>query len=203
MTSRDKVLLYFVVAAIFLLVGLTTRLPHMLKDPNDVTQQGVDLGGTFELIDTKGNLVTDEDLLGAYTLVYFGYTYCPDVCPTSLQTASLALDMIPTRKANKVVSVLITVDPERDTPEVLAEYVKHFHHSLVGLSGSPEQIKKAAQAYRVYYQKVVEDGKPAEDYLMDHSAFLYLMGPDGNNITFFNHGISPEELAKGLDEHIS
>lgn len=198
MSSRDKILLYFVIAAVFLLVGLTTRLPQILEEPTGTAQGSIQVGGPFELVDTKGNTVTHEDIMGAYSLIYFGYTYCPDVCPTSLQTVTMAMQMIPARKSNKIVPILITIDPERDTPEVLAQYVTHFHPSTVGLSGSPEQIKQAAKSYRVYYQKVVENGKPAEDYLMDHSGFMYLMGPEGNNLDFYPHGITPEELAERL-----
>ena len=103
---------------------------------------------------------------------------------------------------NKVVSLFITIDPERDTPKVMGEYTKHFHESLIGLSGSTEQVAKAAKAYRVYYKKVAEDGKAADDYLMDHSAFQYLVGPDGKYLTHFPHGISPEDMAKKLEAYI-
>jgi len=190
------------VAAIFLVVGITTRLPQLLEDPVPQDTGSVAIGGEFELIDAKGNTVTDKDMHGSYTLVNFGYTFCPDVCPTGLQTASMALDLLPMRKSNKVVSLFITIDPERDTPEVMGEYVKHFHKSLVGLSGSQEQVDKAAKAYRVYYKKVVEEGKPDDEYLMDHSAFQYLMGPDGKYVTHFPHGIAPEAMAQKMKDYI-
>lgn len=202
MHSRARILLYFMVAAIFLIVGITVRLPQLLEGPAPQGDGQVAIGGPFDLIDHKGNTVTDKDLLGSYTLVYFGYTFCPDVCPTSLQTASTALEMLPMRKSNKVVSLFITIDPERDTPEVMGEYVKHFHKSLIGLTGTLEQIKQAAKAYKIYYKKVVEDGKQEDEYLMDHSAFQYLMGPDGKYLTHFSHGITPEEMAKKLSEYI-
>jgi len=202
MNSRARILLYFCVAAVFLIVGITVRLPQLLEDPVQQTTGQPAIGGEFELVDHKGNTVTDKDLLGSYTLVYFGYTFCPDVCPTGLQTAATALEMIPMRKSNKVISLFITVDPERDTPEVMAEYVKHFHKSLIGLTGTPEQIKQAAKAYKIYYAKVVEDGKEKDDYLMDHSAFQYLIGPDGKFVTHFRHGITPEEMAEKLKAKI-
>lgn len=202
MHSRARILLYFMVAAIFLIVGITVRLPQLLEGSAPQGDGQVAIGGPFELVDHKGNTVTDKDFLGSYTLVYFGYTFCPDVCPTSLQTAATALEMLPMRKSNKVVSLFITIDPERDTPEVMGEYIKHFHKSLIGLTGTQEQIKQAAKAYKIYYKKVVEEGKQEDEYLMDHSAFQYLMGPDGKYLTHFNHGITPEEMAKKLSEYI-
>ncbi|MDV7338424.1 SCO family protein [Terasakiella sp. A23] len=202
MNSRARILLYFAVAAVFLIVGITVRLPHLLEDPVVTNTGEVAIGGAFELVDHKGNTVTDEDLHGSYTLVNFGYTFCPDVCPTGLQTAASALELLPMRKSNKVISLFITVDPERDTPEVMAEYIKHFHKSLIGLTGSLDQIKQAAKAYKVYYKKIVEDGSPADEYLMDHSAFQYLMGPDGKFVTHFRHGISPEDMAQKLKDKI-
>ena len=202
MNSRSRILLYFAVAAVFLIIGITVRLPQLLEEPVTDQTGGLSLGGPFTLIDPKGNEVTDEDLLGSYTLIYFGYTFCPDVCPTGLQTAATALELLPLRKSNKVVSLFITVDPERDTPDVMGEYVQHFHKSLVGLTGSPEQIQRVAKAYRVYYKKVVEKGKDEEDYLVDHSAFQYLMGQDGKYLTHFRHGITPEEMAEKMKAFI-
>jgi len=202
MSSRTRILLYFMVAAVFLVVGITMRLPQLLDDSGSQSTGEVTIGGPFELIDPKGNTVTDQDLLGTYTLVNFGYTFCPDVCPTGLQTAAMALDLLPEEKMNKVVSIFITIDPQRDTPDIMGEYTKHFHKSLIGLSGSTEQVATAAKAYRVYYKKVVENDKAPDDYLMDHSAFQYLMGPDGKYLTHFPHGISPEDMAKKLEAYI-
>ncbi len=202
MGSRTRILLYFGVAAVFLVVGIATRLPTMLEEPVVKQVGDVAIGGEFELVDPKGNIVTEKNLLGTYTLINFGYTFCPDVCPTGLQTAAMALDLIPARKSNKVVSLFITVDPVRDTPEVMGEYTKHFHKSLVGLSGTEEQVKKAAKAYRVYFKKVVEEGRPEDEYLMDHSAFQYLMGPDGKYVTHFPHGITPEQMAEKMKAYI-
>ncbi|SCA58208.1 Classical-complement-pathway C3/C5 convertase [Candidatus Terasakiella magnetica] len=202
MGSRSRILLYFMIAAVFLVVGITIRLPQLLEEPVSKSTGEVAIGGDFTLVDPKGNTVTNKDLLGSYTLMYFGYTFCPDVCPTGLQTAASALDLLPMRKSNKVVSLFITVDPERDTPEVMGEYVKHFHKSLVGLTGTVEQVTQTAKAYKIYFKKVVEEGKPADEYLMDHSAFQYLMGPDGKYVTHFPHGISPEDMAEKLKAYI-
>jgi len=202
MSSRSRILLYFMVAAIFLIVGIMTRLPQILEGPATKTVGQVAVGGKFELVDAKGTVYTQENLIGKYTLINFGYTFCPDVCPTGLQTAAMALDLLPMRKSAKVQSYFITIDPERDTPEVMADYVQHFHKSLVGLSGSLEQVKKAAKAYKVYYKKVAEEGKPEDEYLMDHSAFQFLMGPEGQYLAHFPHGITPEDFAQKLKDKI-
>jgi len=132
-------------------------------------------------------------------LIYFGFTFCPDVCPTELQVMAAALEKLGA-KAEKVQPIFVTIDPERDTPEVMARYVKQFDPRLVGLSGSPEQIAAIAKEYRVFYEKVKEDGAEGEaagddDYTMDHSSVAYLMGPDGTFLTFFPPGVSPDQMA--------
>ena len=133
-------------------------------------------------------------------LIYFGYTYCPDVCPTELQTMSSALDELGDRAAS-LVPVFITVDPERDTPSALADYVKLFDDRLVGLTGSPAEIAAVARLFRVYYGKVPQKG--GDGYLMDHSSFLYLVGPDGEFRGLWRQGMKPEELAAALKTTIS
>jgi len=199
MGSNARILLYFGVAAILLIVGITMRLPQILEGPAPQAASGINIGGPFTLRDHKGNEVTDRDILGTYSLIYFGYTYCPDICPTGLQTATLALESLPMRKSNKVVPLFITVDPTRDTPEVMANYVSHFHPNMVGLTGTEDQIASAATAYKVYYKKVeYDDAATNEDYLMDHSAFHYLMGPDGKYLTHFSHDVTSDEMAERL-----
>ena len=162
------------------------------------------IGGSFELVDQNGEPFTDQDLEGHYSLVFFGYTYCPDFCPQTLLTVTEALDQLAEEepeKADAVVPVFITVDPERDTVEAMNAYAQHFHESLVALTGSEEQIAETARAYRVFYRKVEEDSY--NDYLMDHSTFVFLMGPDGKYVTHFTHGTAPEEIAAALDERVA
>lgn len=159
----------------------------------------VSIGGPFELVDQHGQEVTQADFRGRYMLVYFGYTYCPDVCPTELQTMSQALDKLGD-EAEQVTPVFITVDPERDTVEQLAAYAEHFHPRLVALTGSPEQIAAAAKAYRVYYRKAEDDS--ASDYLMDHSNIVYLMDPEGRFVTHFGGGTGPERMAEQIGEYL-
>jgi cytochrome oxidase Cu insertion factor (SCO1/SenC/PrrC family) len=132
----------------------------------------------FSLVDHTGNPVADEDFAGKWQLVFFGFTACPDVCPTTLIEVSAVLEELGD-DAEQITPLFISVDPERDTPEVMAEYVANFDPRIVGLTGSPEQIKQAAQAFRAYYVKVEQKNQP-DGYTMDHSAFLYLMGPEAS-----------------------
>ena len=157
------------------------------------------IGGPFTLTDQTGTRRSDADLKGHYALVYFGYTYCPDICPTSLSNMTQALDLLAEqspRKAAAVLPVFVTIDPERDTVEALASYAEHFHPRLMALTGTTEEVAAAAKAYRIYYQKVEEPD--ASDYLMDHSSVIYLMGPDGGYLTHFTHASTVEEIAEGL-----
>jgi protein SCO1/2 len=156
-------------------------------------------GATFELVDQQGILRESTEFRGRWTLVTFGYTYCPDICPTTLSTVSLALDILARRQiqtAKDVVPVFVTIDPERDTVQALADYSSHFHPNLVMLTGSPAQVAKAAELFDVRYRKV--EGSGSQDYLMDHTAYFYLVGPDGDQVARFQHTITPEKLAGAL-----
>jgi protein SCO1/2 len=155
------------------------------------------IGGPFSLVDHDGKPVTDADFRGRHMLVYFGFTYCPDVCPTSLNRNLQALDLLDEAQARKVQPILISVDPERDTPAHLKEYVGQFSPDLRGLTGTPEQVAAAAKAYAVYYAKVPGDDDPAS-YLVDHTSITYLMGPDGVFVQHFRHDLPPEEMAEQL-----
>ena len=159
------------------------------------------VGGPFTLTDQHGAVVTERDFAGRYMLIYFGYTYCPDFCPMSLSNMTQALDLLPPEQAEQVVPIFITVDPERDTVAQLAEYAPLFHPRLVALTGSPEAVKQAAQAYRVYFAKAGDTDSDA--YLMDHSTFIYLMGPDGRYVRHFAHNATPEEMADAIEAAIA
>ncbi len=166
------------------------------------TKSAVPIGGPFAMTDHRGRPVTDADFRGKYLLIYFGYTYCPDVCPTELGVMARALDLLGPA-ADKVQPLFVTVDPERDTAAHLSDYVGLFHPRLVGLTGTAEQVRGIARAYRVYYAKAPQkDGKP-EDYLMDHSSFLYLMGPDGGFIGVYPAGTASERIAQDLGPRIA
>ena len=159
------------------------------------------VGGRFMLMDHNGRLVTPEDMLGKYQLIYFGYTYCPDVCPTSLQVMAAALKKLgPLRK--RIQPYFITVDPERDTREVLAGYVTYFDQEMIGLTGSRAMIDRLLKEFHVTAEKVPDEGGDPDKYLIDHTASLYLMAPDGRFITKFAHGITPQQLADKLREYV-
>jgi protein SCO1/2 len=154
------------------------------------------------LRDHHGKLITDQDLLGKFHLIYFGYTFCPDVCPTSLITLSSALNQIG-ELAEQVRPYFITVDPTRDTPEILNTYVTYFHPTLVGLTGTQAMVDRVAALYRIQYEKVEDPSRAADEYIIDHSSGLFLMAPDGKFITKFAHGIAPTEVATRLKAVLS
>jgi len=156
------------------------------------------IGGPFSLVGADGKPVTDRDFRGRYMLIFFGFTHCPDICPAELQVIAQALEQLGD-KAKTVVPIFITLDPERDTPQAMADYVKSFGPNFVGLTGSPEAIAAAAKAYRVAFAKG-ENKESAGDYSVDHSALVYLMDPDGKYVTHFSYGTGADELAEKLNK---
>jgi len=154
------------------------------------------VGGPFTLTDHTGKRVTDQDFRGKLLLVFFGFTNCPDVCPTALQVMAAALDKLGPNAA-RITPVLISVDPAHDTPAVLATYVASFHPRLVGLTGSQAEIDAVAKAYRVYIKKV-PDPKSTAGYTIDHSSIIYVIGPDGAYRSHFTHATSPDVMAERL-----
>lgn len=172
---------------------------YMSHDPHRPQGSGVALvGGPFSLLDQDGRRVTEKDFRGKYMLVFFGYTYCPDVCPTELQVMTAALDQLGA-EADRIQPVFVSVDPARDTPEVLKAYVGNFGPRLVGLTGTPEEVAAIAKAYRVYYAKA-GDGSSSTDYLMDHSSIIYLMAPDGSFAKHMPYTTDAAKLAAELKE---
>ncbi|AWL92246.1 SCO family protein [Bradyrhizobium ottawaense] len=156
------------------------------------------VGGSFQLTDQNGKAVTDKSLKGKPTLIFFGYTHCPDVCPTSLFEISEVLRALG-KDADKVNAVFISVDPERDTPATMKEYLSSFDPHLEGLSGDPAETAKVITSYRVYAKKVpTKDG----DYTMDHTALIYLMDRDGRFVSPFNLKRTPEEAAADLKKYL-
>jgi len=153
------------------------------------------IGGPFKLTDQNGVERTDRDFRGKLMLVYFGYTYCPDVCPTELTVMATALDQLGGDAAN-VAPIFITVDPERDTPKVMKDYVAQFSPQLIGLTGSERDIAGVAKAYRVYYAK--SPGSAGAPYLMDHTSLIYLMDRDGRFVTHFTPNSKAEDMVKAV-----
>ncbi len=151
------------------------------------------LGGPFTMTDHLGNPVTERTYQGRHMLVFFGYTFCPDMCPTTLSTISTALDLLGA-DAKKVNPLFVTIDPARDTPEYLRDYLVHFHPSIIGLTGNTEQVRAIAKGYGVYYAKVQENSADPEDYLMDHTTITYLMNEDGEYAAHFSHRTDPQSM---------
>ena len=162
---------------------------------------GPTVGGPFTLVNGNGQTVTEQAFRGKYMLVYFGYTFCPDVCPTTLNAVADALDKLGP-KADRLQPIFITVDPKRDTPAVMKQYTAAFTPKLIGLTGTPEQIAKVAKEYRVYYAEH-RTGPGPDDYSMDHSSVLYLMDPKGGFVAPVRADESADELASELRKLIS
>jgi protein SCO1/2 len=196
-------LIAFIVAGFLIgaLAGAAVLLITTPQGGQPVQSSGTALvGGPFSLVGADGKPVTDRDFRGRYMLIFFGFTHCPDICPAELQVIAQALEQLGD-KAKNVVPIFITLDPERDTPEAMGNYVKSFGPNFVGLTGSPEAIAAAAKAYRVSYAKV-ENKESAGDYSVDHSALVYLMDPEGRYVTHFSYGLSADQMAEKLGKFL-
>ncbi|MEO0524887.1 MAG: SCO family protein [Pseudomonadota bacterium] len=153
---------------------------------------GGDIGGPFTLVNSAGDTVTDADVITEPSLVYFGYTFCPDVCPLDTARNAEAVDLL-AEKGHSTTPVFISIDPSRDTPEVVGDFAFNLHEKMIGLTGSPEQVAAASAAYRTYYK-----AQPADDeyYLVDHSTFTYLVMPEHGFVDFFRRDVSAEQMAE-------
>ncbi len=176
--------------------------PATGRSPISAKDFPISFGGPFTLVDHKGRERTDKDFRGRYLLVYFGYTFCPDICPTGLQTIGQALDLVG-KPAERVQPVFISVDPGRDKPEVLKDYVAQFHPRLIGLTGSEKQVHDVAKAYRVFRAKVPLPDMPKDEYLVSHTPNTFLMGPDGEFVTLFPHGMEAVTMAKSISRQLA
>jgi len=196
MSSATRPLVIATAFAASLVVGLLIMFWAM-GGVSKVAQPAA-IGGPFQLTDQNGKAVTDKSLKGKPTLIFFGYTHCPDVCPTSLFEISEVLRVMG-KDADKVNAVFISVDPERDTPATMKEYLSSFDPHLEGLSGDPAETAKVITSYRVYAKKIpTKDG----DYTMDHTALIYLMDRDGRFVSPFNLKRTPEEAAADLRKYL-
>lgn len=185
-----------VILALYALPGaFSPKIPG-----NDAVSGKALIGGPFTLTDQSGKKVTEKDFAGKAMLIFFGYTNCPDICPSGLQVISAALDKLGDRAKN-LVPIFITVDPARDTPQKLAEYLKSFSPRLVGLTGTEAEVASVAKAYRLFYQKV-DDEKSKDSYTFDHAAIFYLMGPDGSFIAPIVHTTDVDKLVEALDKSL-
>ncbi|MFA5241162.1 MAG: SCO family protein [Sulfuricella sp.] len=151
----------------------------------------------YLLMDHRGRAVTDQDFPGRFQLISFGYTFCPDICPTTLAEMSLIMGKLG-KQADRLQPLFVTVDPERDTPEVLRRYTAFFHPRIIGLSGSPELVRRVADHFKVRYEKHWEPGAAKDKYSVDHSAGMYLLGPDGRFLAKFAYASPPAEVAERI-----
>ena len=188
-------MLVFVLAALAGLMVLAAGA-LWLGEGGRATAKASAMGGPFRLLDGAGREVTDRDLRGRYLLIYFGYTSCPDVCPTTLQTVASALDRLGAA-ADRIQPIFITVDPARDTPDVVGHYAASFSPRLIGLTGSAEAIAAVEKAFRVYTE-IHRFGPGADDYSVDHSSALYLVGPDGRFVAPLHADAEAPDLAQTL-----
>ncbi len=181
------------VAAAFVLgtVAMIQLKNVSLADCGATAVAGETIGGPFTLLNGQGQLVTERDVITEPSLVYFGYTFCPDVCPLDVARNVTAVDILDERGIS-VTPVFISIDPARDTPDIVADYAANFHPRMIGLTGSDEQVAAASQAYRTYYAK---SGDDPDYYLMNHSTFTYLVLPDHGFVEFFRQSESPEAMA--------
>jgi cytochrome oxidase Cu insertion factor (SCO1/SenC/PrrC family) len=209
MAGRERVLTRFCLVAAALLglsflplaVGAQSSSQRSAAELMDAVMWNREpIGGPFALVDQNGERRTDADFRGQLMIVYFGFTYCPDVCPTDLQQIGLALDRLG-EVSEAVQPIFITLDPERDTRDHLRDYMPLFHPRFVGLTGDAAAIVAAATAYRVYYKKI--EFSDRSDYTIDHSAFIYLMGRDGKYVGFFPPGTTADRLAESLRAHLA
>jgi protein SCO1/2 len=182
-------------ALVGLLAWMTIRHDAQRAD------QTAAVGGPFTLTDHHGRAVTEKDYAGRMLLIFFGYTYCPDICPTEVQTMAEVMDALTPEEQAKVQPLFITIDPERDTPPVVADYVALFHPQIVGLTGTPAQVAAIARAYRIYYAR--SGGEPdGTGYMMDHSAYLYLMAPDGTLLALYPRGTAAPQVTAAIRQRL-
>jgi len=178
------------VFSIYMLFTIDLR-PKPLAGQGSMASDVTQIGGDFTLTDQDGNEFSSEKMKGHLSLVYFGFTYCPDICPTSLQKLTQVISTLE-KYHIELMPIFITIDPKRDNPELLKAYLAHFHKSFIGLSGSEEQIKQVADLYKVFYSRTPDSNQT--NYMMDHSSFVYLMDKNGKYMKHFYMSTTPEEI---------
>lgn len=192
-----------VASCLALLLGAVTH-PALADDESTQTpaEAVAPITGRYLLMDTNGRAVSNEDFRGRFQLVFFGYTFCPDVCPTTLAEMSAVLKSLG-KDADRLQPLFVTVDPERDTASVLRAYLAFFDPRIVGLTGSPALIGKAADNFRVRFEKVQDAGAASGEYSIDHSTGMYLLGPDGRYLRKFAYGTPPADIAALIRESMA
>lgn len=191
---------YLISTLLILLIGFAVFVykttPSKQSTPNDTIFVGADIGGPFSLTNQNGEAVTDQDYAGQYKLIYFGFTFCPAICPTELQKITEAYRSLPENIREKITPIFISVDPERDTVAVMKDYVALFDPDLIGLTGSVEQVKAVMNEYRIYAAKVKDD--TMSDYTVDHSSYIYLMSPEDTLMNVYKIDTSVTQMTENL-----
>ena len=202
----NKSLFPALAAALALVLPLSLTACDSTATKPEAPLEGAKIGGPFTLTDQDGKPVKDTDFAGKFRIIYFGYCYCPDVCPVDLRKVAAGFarfEKDQPERAKAIQPIFITIDPERDTPAVLKQYVSAFHPRLIGLTGTPEQIKAVADAYLVMYKAQKPAGPDPKAYLVDHSRQAYLMGKQGEPIALLPYDESPEAIAAEIDKWTS
>lgn len=194
---RFAIVIGLALAAAFVADVLLIKAPQ----PTKVTSGTAAIGGPFTLVTTNGQTVTDQTYQGKWLLIYFGYTYCPDACPTALNSISVALEKLGSR-ANDLQPLFVTVDPERDTPETMAQYLTSFDSRIVGLTGTKEQIDSVIKEYRLYVSRQNSD-QDANNYLVSHSAYIYLMNPKGRFVSVIHGEAAGNDIVAWLRKEMA
>ncbi|MEK9946752.1 MAG: SCO family protein [Alphaproteobacteria bacterium] len=192
-SRRGPILILAAGLAVIVGLGLGFLIP--VSKPDLEVSQSI-IGGPFEMVNHLGETVTQESFKGRHMLVYFGYTFCPDVCPTELQSMTVALNDMG-EEADAITPVFVTIDPARDDVAAVRDYIGFFHPRLVGLTGTPEQVEAMTDAFGVFYARARDTGETT-DYLMDHSSLIFLMDEDGRYVTHIRANTSPEAMARQL-----
>lgn len=198
----DLVIVIAVIAGFFIYMGQDSSSSQnqlqtdVAEAPSAVQNlDGVDIGGPFSMVDHNGKAVTDQSYGDSYKMIYFGFTFCPHICPTELQKMAAIFEILGDQ-GEQILPIFVTTDPERDTPDVMKEYVSHFHPRMIGLTGSLEQVKNIQDEYRVYAAKA-EDPQ-LSDYTMNHSSYMYLVAPDNTLLGLYSEDSSPSDIAKNI-----
>jgi len=197
--------LLFIVAGVGLTVYFRYEKARMARERIAQANKGIGrplVGGSFHLVDHNGKEFTEQNMKGKYSLVYFGFTHCPDICPEELDKMAGMIDQVKEKNGNVLLPIFISCDPARDTAEVIKRYLAEFHDDILGMTGSWEEVKNVCRAYRVYFS-TPPDVKPGDDYLVDHSIYFYLMDPEGDFVEAIGRNFSVDAAAKVINDHIA
>lgn len=205
MTTKQRLFRTLMLCGIGLLIGagigLVSIVAEQQKTPIATTLNAANIGGPYTLTDQDGKTRTEADFKDTYKLIYFGFTYCPAICPTELQKMSEALKALPETTRNKVQPIFITIDQERDTVAAIKDYVALFDKRMIGMTGTPEQIEAVKKSYKIYAAKVPpEKGAAADEYTMDHSSYIYFMTPDDQLIALFKAEDGSQRIVDSITE---